>query len=571
VEEALAQTFLLISAAFVAVALLTRLRLSPIVGYLAAGLLLGPTGLGVISHHADATHFFGELGIALLMFVIGLEFSLPRLMAAGKSVLFLGAATLTGTGAVVTALAHLLCGIPFLQSAIIGGAVAMSSTAIVHKHLIDTDETASRHGLAATGIVLFEDLVALALIALVSALHGATGSDEMEHVLGKLAVSLVAFAVVALLTRRTLGRLLGWVARSKVNEVFLLAVLTMVVGASLAAQSVGLSLPLGAFIVGMMVAESDFRHQLEDEIRPFRDLLLGVFFITVGMSVDWAEISAAPGLTMAIFATIIVVKFAVVFLVSKVSGMGSGSALKAGLLLAHAGELGLLVIERCLEGSLLSPAVGQPILGAVAISMLTGPMLAQLGDRAINSLTVPTDKDDLDHAESDVHAAGGGLDNHVILAGCGPVGRLVAVTLENADIRYLGIERNVDRLRRAQADGHKVVFGDATRPGILDAAGVVRARAMVVLVNDWHRSTKIIREARRLNASLQIIASLRDDTHLAELVEAGASHIFPENYASGLGLAAQALMSLGVPPAEAMDKIRSIRAELSPELRLLPA
>lgn len=570
-EEALVQTFLLISAAFVAVAILTRLRLSPIVGYLAAGLLLGPTGLGVISHHADATHFFGELGIALLMFVIGLEFSIPRLVTAGKSVLLLGAATLAGTGAIVATLAHLLGGIPLMQSAIVGGAVAMSSTAIVHKHLIDTDETASRHGLAATGIVLFEDLVALALIALVSALHGTTGSGEMEHVLGKLAVSLVAVAVVALLTRRTLGRLLGWVARSKVNEVFLLAVLTMVVGASLAAQSLGLSLPLGAFIVGMMVAESDFRHQLEDEIRPFRDLLLGVFFITVGMSVDWAEIGAAPGITLAIFVTIIVVKMAVVFAVSRVSGMGSGSAVKAGLLLAHAGELGLLVIERCLEGSLLSPAIGQPILGAVAISMLTGPMLAQLGDRAINSLNVSVDKDDLDHAEGGVNEAGGDLDKHIILAGCGPVGRLVAVTLENAGIKYLAVERNIDRLRRAQADGHKVVFGDATRSGILDAAGVGRARAMVVLVNDWHRSTKIIREARRMNPALQIIASLRDDTHLSELVEAGASHIFPENYASGLGLAAQALMSLGVPPAEAMEKIRSIRAELSPELRLLPA
>ncbi|WP_278987569.1 cation:proton antiporter [Sphingobium yanoikuyae] len=570
-EEALVQTFLLISAAFVAVAILTRLRLSPIVGYLAAGLLLGPTGLGVISHHADATHFFGELGIALLMFVIGLEFSIPRLVTAGKSVLLLGAATLAGTGAIVATLAHLLGGIPLMQSAIVGGAVAMSSTAIVHKHLIDTDETASRHGLAATGIVLFEDLVALALIALVSALQGTTGSGEMEHVLGKLAVSLVAVAVVALLTRRTLGRLLGWVARSKVNEVFLLAVLTMVVGASLAAQSLGLSLPLGAFIVGMMVAESDFRHQLEDEIRPFRDLLLGVFFITVGMSVDWAEIGAAPGITLAIFVTIIVVKMAVVFAVSRVSGMGSGSAVKAGLLLAHAGELGLLVIERCLEGSLLSPAIGQPILGAVAISMLTGPMLAQLGDRAINSLNVSVDKDDLDHAEGGVNEAGGDLDKHIILAGCGPVGRLVAVTLENAGIKYLAVERNIDRLRRAQADGHKVVFGDATRSGILDAAGVGRARAMVVLVNDWHRSTKIIREARRMNPALQIIASLRDDTHLSELVEAGASHIFPENYASGLGLAAQALMSLGVPPAEAMEKIRSIRAELSPELRLLPA
>ncbi|MGO4170310.1 cation:proton antiporter domain-containing protein [Novosphingobium sp. YAF33] len=567
-EEQLAQTFLLIAAAFVAVAILARLRLSPVLGYLAAGLLLGPHGIGAVTD-SEGTHFFGELGIALLMFVIGLEFSVPRLLSSGGAMIGLGFGTVAGATVLAGAASHFLVGLPLLPAALLGGAIAMSSTAIIQKHLVDTDAVSSRHGVAATGIVLFEDLVALILLSLIAALPAAASEVEMEKVLLRMGVSFVALAGVALLARRTLGRLLGWVARSGPDETFLLAVLTLVVGASLAAEKIGLSLPIGAFVVGMMVGESDFRHQLEEEIRPFRDLLLGVFFVTIGMSVDWSQILAQPAVTFLVLTAILVVKFLVVFGVTRLSGLPASSAVKTGLLLAHSGELGLLIVGRSLDSALLSPAIGQPVLGAIAASMLVGPILAQWSDRAGDLILRSRDPRGAE-IETAVRTTSQELKGHVVLAGCGPVGRLVALTLEASDIPYLAIERNVERLRRAQQDGHNAVFGDASRAGILKAAGVDRAAAIIVLVNNWHRSVRIIREAKRLNPGIQVIASLRDDAHLGELAQAGAAHVFPENYAAGLGLGAQALMTLGMSADDATDRIRAMRGQLSPDLQIVP-
>jgi CPA2 family monovalent cation:H+ antiporter-2 len=567
-EEQLAQTFLLIAAAFVAVAILARLRLSPVLGYLAAGLLLGPHGIGAVTD-SEGTHFFGELGIALLMFVIGLEFSVPRLLSSGGAMIGLGFGTVAGATLLAGAASHFLVGLPLLPAALLGGAIAMSSTAIIQKHLVDTDAISSRHGVAATGIVLFEDLVALILLSLIAALPDAANEVEMEKVLLRMGVSFVALAGVALLARRTLGRLLGWVARSGQDETFLLAVLTLVVGASLAAEMIGLSLPIGAFVVGMMVGESDFRHQLEEEIRPFRDLLLGIFFVTIGMSVDWSQILAQPAVTSLVLTAILVVKFLVVFGVTRLSGLPASSAVKTGLLLAHSGELGLLIVGRSLDSALLSPAIGQPVLGAIAASMLVGPILAQWSDRAGDLILRSRDPRGAE-IETAVRTTSQELKGHVVLAGCGPVGRLVALTLESSEIPYLAIERNVERLRRAQQDGHKAVFGDASRAGILKAAGVDRAAAIIVLVNNWHRSVRIIREAKRLNPAIQVIASLRDDAHLGELAQAGAAHVFPENYAAGLGLGAQALMTLGMSADDATDRIRAMRAQLSPDLQIVP-
>lgn len=567
-EEQLAQTFLLIAAAFVAVAILARLRLSPVLGYLAAGLLLGPHGIGAVTD-SEGTHFFGELGIALLMFVIGLEFSVPRLLSSGGAMIGLGFGTVAGATLLAGAASHFLVGLPLLPAALLGGAIAMSSTAIIQKHLVDTDAVSSRHGVAATGIVLFEDLVALILLSLIAALPDAANEVEMEKVLLRMGVSFVALAGVALLARRTLGRLLGWVARSGQDETFLLAVLTLVVGASLAAEMIGLSLPIGAFVVGMMVGESDFRHQLEEEIRPFRDLLLGIFFVTIGMSVDWSQILAQPAVTFLVLAAILVVKFLVVFGVTRLSGLPASSAVKTGLLLAHSGELGLLIVGRSLDSALLSPAIGQPVLGAIAASMLVGPILAQWSDRAGDLMVRSRDPRGAE-IETAVRTTSQELKGHVVLAGCGPVGRLVALTLEASEIPYLAIERNVERLRRAQQEGHKAVFGDASRAGILKAAGVDRAAAIIVLVNNWHRSVRIIREAKRLNPAIQVIASLRDDAHLGELAQAGAAHVFPENYAAGLGLSAQALMTLGMSADDATDRIRAMRAQLSPDLQIVP-
>lgn len=542
--------------------------MSPVLGYLAAGLLLGPHGMGAVTD-SEGTHFFGELGIALLMFVIGLEFSVPRLLSSGGAMIELGFGTVAGATLLAGAASHFVVGLPLLPAALLGGAIAMSSTAIIQKHLVDTDAVSSRHGVAATGIVLFEDLVALILLSLIAALPDAANEVEMEKVLLRMGVSFVALAGVALLARRTLGRLLGWVARSGPDETFLLAVLTLVVGASLAAEEIGLSLPIGAFVVGMMVGESDFRHQLEEEIRPFRDLLLGIFFVTIGMSVDWSQILAQPAVTFLVLAAILVVKFLVVFGVTRLSGLPASSAVKTGLLLAHSGELGLLIVGRSLDSALLSPAIGQPVLGAIAASMLVGPILAQWSDRAGDLMVRSRDPRGAE-IETAVRTTSQELKGHVVLAGCGPVGRLVALTLEASEIPYLAIERNVERLRRAQQEGHKAVFGDASRAGILKAAGVDRAAAIIVLVNNWHRSVRIIREAKRLNPAIQVIASLRDDAHLGELAQAGAAHVFPENYAAGLGLGAQALMTLGMTADDATDRIRAMRAQLSPDLQIVP-
>lgn len=542
--------------------------MSPVLGYLAAGLLLGPHGMGAVTD-SEGTHFFGELGIALLMFVIGLEFSVPRLLSSGGAMIGLGFGTVAGATLLAGAASHFVVGLPLLPAALLGGAIAMSSTAIIQKHLVDTDAVSSRHGVAATGIVLFEDLVALILLSLIAALPDAANEVEMEKVLLRMGVSFVALAGVALLARRTLGRLLGWVARSGPDETFLLAVLTLVVGASLAAEEIGLSLPIGAFVVGMMVGESDFRHQLEEEIRPFRDLLLGIFFVTIGMSVDWSQILAQPAVTFLVLAAILVVKFLVVFGVTRLSGLPASSAVKTGLLLAHSGELGLLIVGRSLDSALLSPAIGQPVLGAIAASMLVGPILAQWSDRAGDLMVRSRDPRGAE-IETAVRTTSQELKGHVVLAGCGPVGRLVALTLEASEIPYLAIERNVERLRRAQQEGHKAVFGDASRAGILKAAGVDRAAAIIVLVNNWHRSVRIIREAKRLNPAIQVIASLRDDAHLGELAQAGAAHVFPENYAAGLGLGAQALMTLGMTADDATDRIRAMRAQLSPDLQIVP-
>lgn len=542
--------------------------MSPVLGYLAAGLLLGPHGMGAVTD-SEGTHFFGELGIALLMFVIGLEFSVPRLLSSGGAMIGLGFGTVAGATLLAGAASHFVVGLPLLPAALLGGAIAMSSTAIIQKHLVDTDAVSSRHGVAATGIVLFEDLVALILLSLIAALPDAANEVEMEKVLLRMGVSFVALAGVALLARRTLGRLLGWVARSGPDETFLLAVLTLVVGASLAAEEIGLSLPIGAFVVGMMVGESDFRHQLEEEIRPFRDLLLGIFFVTIGMSVDWSQILAQPAVTFLVLAAILVVKFLVVFGVTRLSGLPASSAVKTGLLLAHSGELGLLIVGRSLDSALLSPAIGQPVLGAIAASMLVGPILAQWSDRAGDLMVRSRDPRGAE-IETAVRTTSQELKGHVVLAGCGPVGRLVALTLEASEIPYLAIERNVERLRRAQQEGHKAVFSDASRAGILKAAGVDRAAAIIVLVNNWHRSVRIIREAKRLNPAIQVIASLRDDAHLGELAQAGAAHVFPENYAAGLGLGAQALMTLGMTADDATDRIRAMRAQLSPDLQIVP-
>ncbi|MFL0588513.1 cation:proton antiporter, partial [Sphingomonas olei] len=369
--------FVLALASFAAVAAISRLRFSPIVGYLGAGLAIGPHGLNLLPA-TENIRVLGEVGVALLMFVVGLEFSFKRLLEARRVVFGLGSVQV-GTTALLAAPLGIWAGVGVLPSLLIGFALAMSSTAIVHKQLIDQDEVATHHGVLATGFLLFQDFAALPLLAVVGALHGGTGST-----LGTLlavGMSIAVFLLVALLARPTLGRILAWTARSHSNELFLLATVLLVLGGAVAAEALHLSLPIGAFIVGMAVGESDFRHQLEEEIRPFRDLLLGLFFLTVGMMIDWRVVLAQPGTTFAALTLLLAIKLGVVFLLVRSTGVSGRTSARVALLLAHGGEFALLLVSQTLGTDLVPAYFGQPVLAAVALSMLIAPALAQWNGR----------------------------------------------------------------------------------------------------------------------------------------------------------------------------------------------
>jgi CPA2 family monovalent cation:H+ antiporter-2 len=568
-DRLLAETLVLVLASTVAVAVLVRLRFSPIVGYVAAGLAVGPHGLGLLPV-SEGIRFLGELGIVLLMFIVGLEFSLPRLVATRGLVFGMGGLQVAATATLAAAFAS-LGGTGWLGAVVLGGAVAMSSTAIAVRQLAAQEELGSRHGRLALGILLFQDLATLPFLVIIGAApQGGGGVNPLDAAL-RATVALGAFLAIALLARRALARLIEWVARRRSAELFLLATLSVVLGAAFVAGEIGLSLPVGAFLIGMLVGESDFRHQVEEEIRPFRDTLLGLFFLTVGMGIDLGAAAARPLLTLGAALLLVALKTLVVFGLGLAAGWGAASALRAGLVLAHGGEFALLIVGQGLAAGLVEPAAAQLVLAAVALSLVLAPALIQWNER-LAALLVGRSAEGggLAGAEPEVARLGEALSDHVILCGCGRVGRPVAMVLEGSGVPYLALEADLGLLRRAQRQGHRVVFGDATRHGILRAAGLGRARAVVVTLSDAGAVERLLRRIRHDRPELPVLVSTDEDAALGPLIEAGATRILPENLAAGLALAAQALAALGLPPHEVEARISAARAELTPELRELP-
>ena len=560
------EALVLALASFVAVAVVLRFRLSPILGYLAAGLLIGPHGLSLLTA-TRGIQLLGEVGVGILMFVVGLEFSWRRMIAA-KRVVFAFGSLQVGATALLALPLCLWAGAGLLASVLVSLALALSSTAIVHKQLIDHDEATSYHGALATGFLLFQDFTALPLLAVASGLH--RGTDYAFSGVLRIGLSVGSFMLVALFARPILGRLLAWTARAHSNELVLIATISLLLGSAVVAESLHLSLPVAAFIAGMIIGESDFRHQLEEEIRPFRDLLLGLFFLTVGMSIDLPVVLREPGTTLLMLIVLLPIKLAVVFAVLRIGGVDRETSSRVALYLAHGGELSLLLISQASGAGVVPVALSQPALAAVALSMFLAPVISQSSARLAAAVWKQLPGEAERAQEAWVQERTSTLNDHVILAGCGPIGRLVATALEASKVPYVAIERDPDQLRRAQAQGHHVVFGDATRHGILRAAGFERARAVVVLLHSPNRVVKLLREVRSARPDIPVIVSTRGDTGLEPIVSAGATHIFPENLAAGLALATQTLIVLGIPANEALERIRTLRAELNPELGALP-
>ena len=563
-DDLLIKTLVVILASVCAISLVARLRFPAAGGYLLAGLVIGPHGLQLIAA-SDEARFLAELGIIFLMFMVGLEFSLSAMIAARRDVFGAGSLQVGFTVFIVTGIAA-LSGMSLSGAVLLGGAVAMSSTAITLKQLVDQGEVSSQQGRLVLGILLFQDLAVLPFLVVLGVWQPGGGAEPLGG-LRQLATAMIALGAAAFVCKPVFRTWLTWVARTNSADLFLLTVLLLALGTAFVGHVAGLSGPIGAFLAGMVVGESDFRHQVEDDIRPFRDILLGLFFVTVGMEVDLSTVVVAPMTVLAWIAVCLPGKAFVVLLVGAIMRWPAPVAVRAALILAHGGEAGLLLLTQAMRVNALEASVGQPALLALAVTMALGPMLIQASSRFAELIRGASHRLKAHEEEAAIREESRDLSDHVILCGCGRVGRPVALVLEAAKAPYIAIESDLMRFRRAKQSGHKVVFGDAGRKRVMEAAGVARARLVVVTFDRRHLIERILHYVRQQNPTASSVVSAADDQGISSLALAGASTVFPENIAAGLALADQVLLVCGFSQDDAARIITAVRAELHPELR----
>ncbi|MDZ7921404.1 monovalent cation:proton antiporter-2 (CPA2) family protein [Rhodoferax sp.] len=544
-------TLLYLLAAVLGVVVCRSLKLPPMLGYLAVGVVIGPNALA-LSQNSEGVRHLGEFGVVFLMFVIGLEFNLPRLRAMRKHVFGLGLLQVVVTICLATAatlgmavLFPRIWNMEWQAALALSCALAMSSTAIVVKLMVERLELDSEHGKRVMGVLLFQDLAVVPLLVLIPAL-GASGEQLFE------ALALAAFKAVVLVTVLLVGgqhlmrRWLTLVARRKSDELFVLNLLFITLGLAWLTELAGLSLALGAFIAGMLISETEYKHQVETDIRPFHDVLLGLFFISIGMLLDWRLVLERWPLVLLLVVLPIVFKSALVAGLAKSLGTSSGVSLRTGLYLAQAGEFGFVLLTLAQKNSLVPPALLNPILASMVLSMLATPFIVMYSNRIVmklvssewllQSLQMTT------IARKSINA-----NQHVIICGFGRCGQNLARMLENEGIPYMALDLDPDRVRQAAAAGHSVVFGDAARLQALMAAGLARASAVVITYLGEGAALKVLGNTHAHAPHVPVIVRTQDDHALEKLRAAGATEVVPEAIEGSLMLASHALALVGVP------------------------
>ena len=564
-NSVLEDVLLLLVATLAVVVGLRRLRLPLILAFLLVGMVVGPHALGWVQP-TETTHTLAEFGVVFLLFTLGLEFSLPRLIAMRGEVFTLGGLQVAGTTAAVAAIAW-AGGLAPPVAVLLGGAVAMSSTAIVLRQLTQQEELNRTHGRLAFGVLLFQDLAIVPFLALAGVL--AAPQEQYTALVISLAVGKAAVALLIVLAsgRWLLRPLFHEIAANNAPELFTFAVLFVAIGASAATHAVGLSFALGAFLAGMMLAETEYRYQVEAGIRPFRDTLLGLFFVTIGMQLDVRELFRHLPLVLALLAGMLVIKAIVVMLAARPFAGQWFKALRTGIVLSPGGEFGFALIALLLDNRLIGSNFTQPVLAAVTLSMLTAPMLIRHNKRVARILLresgpAPTGLERIDAANRALARR-----EHVVLCGYGRVGQNVARVLESQGFEFLALDLDPVRVRNALAAGDPVIYGDAADEVLLKSAGAERANAVVVTFSDTTRSLSIVRAVRRLRKDLPILVRAADDTHLEELIAAGATEVVPETLEAALTLVANALHMLEVPASRVIRTIGEIRRQRYQTLR----
>ena len=544
-------TLLYLLAAVLGVVACRSLKLPPILGYLTVGVLIGPNALALAQNSEGIKHL-GEFGVVFLMFVIGLEFNLPKLRAMRRHVFGLGLFQVVLSIVLIT-LGSWLLGLllpsrwdmGWQTSVVLSGAFVMSSTAIVVKMMAERLELESEHGQRVMGVLLFQDLAVVPLLVLIPAL----GSSP-EQLLSELALAGVkAAALIAVLMvggQRVMRWWLTLVARRKSEELFVLNLLLITLGLAWLTELAGLSLALGAFIAGMLISETEYKHQVETDIRPFHDVLLGLFFITIGMMLDWRLVLERWPLVLLMVTLPVLFKLGLVTVLAKLLGATAGVSLRTGLYLAQAGEFGFVLLTLGAEHALVPPHWLNPILAGMVLSMLATPFIIMhsgaLVMKLVSSEWLHESLQMTNIARKSINA-----NKHVIICGYGRCGQNLARMLEQEGIPYMALDLDPDRVRQAAAAGDSVVFGDAARMQALIAAGLARASAVVVTYMDAAAALKVLGNTRAHAPQVPVIVRTQDDRDLEKLQAAGATEVVPEAMEGSLMLASHALALVGVP------------------------
>lgn len=548
---------ILLATAVLAVVVFRLLRLPPMLGYLLAGVIIGPHALGWIAEN-DETRHLAEFGVVFLMFSIGLEFSLPKLIAMRHIVFGFGTAQVVISILLVMAVVWVL-GLDWRIGFVLGGALAMSSTAIVIKMLAERLELNSAHGRQIIGVLLFQDLTVIPLLIILPALATEIDSDTNDLLIAMLKVMIV-LAIILFMGQKLMRPWLHVVARQRSSELFVLNVLLITLGLAWLTQLAGLSLALGAFLAGMLISETEYRYQVEDDIKPFRDVLLGLFFVTIGMLLDIHVVVENFLWVFVILLVLILAKVVVITGLSRLLGTDFSVAARTGMSLAQAGEFGFVLLAQAGASGLIENPVLQPVLAAMVLSMFVAPFLIEYSEpmmqrfyssewmyRAMQITSIATRT----MATQD----------HVIICGYGRSGQSISRILEQESIPFIALDLDPQRIREATTAGESVVYGDAARREVLIAAGLMRAKVLVVSYADTVSALKILRHVQELRPELSVVVRTHDDTDIDVLKEAGATEVVAEIMEGSLMLASHALMFVDISTGRVLRRIREIREQ----------
>ncbi|MCK6389425.1 MAG: monovalent cation:proton antiporter-2 (CPA2) family protein [Azonexus sp.] len=552
--SALPLVLLLLGASVLAVVIFRRFNLPPVLGYLAVGSVIGPHALNLMSD-IHKVEYLAEFGVVFLMFSIGLEFSLPKLHAMKKIVFGLGLLQVLLTMLLVIVLVMLL-GVGWQLGIALGAVFAMSSTAVLTKLLAERMELDSAHGREVIGVLLFQDLAVVPLLVLLPAL---TQPPEQLAVLMGIAL-LKAVAVLALILvfgQRIVSKWFYFVARAKSSEVFVLNVLLITLGLATITELAGLSLALGAFVAGMLISETEYRLQVEEDIKPFRDVLMGLFFVTIGVKLDMNLLVSLWWQVLLVLLALLVFKAVIVGMLSWKLGATTGNAIRAALWLCAGGEFGFVLLGVIAN---MPKAIEQVALTALVLSMLIAPFIVQYSERLVMRF-VASEWLLRSMQLTQIAAQSMTSEKHAILCGFGRNGQYLARFLAQEGVQTIALDLDPDRVREAAGGGESVVFGDAGRKEALMAAGLMRASVIIVTMSDTPLAEKVLHHVQALRPDLPVVVRTADEMDMSRLAKAGAAEVVPETLEASLMLASHALVLVGVPINRVLKRIRETRSQ----------